>query len=213
MDIYWYGQACFKIKGKNASVVVDPYDPEFVGLKSPKELEADIVLQTHGHKDHSNIKLVSGSPVVLTGAGEYEIKGVSVVGVQSFHDDSKGEQRGKNTIFNISLDGLNIVHLGDLGHVLTEGQIAEVGNCDILMVPVGGVFTVDAKKAIEIVTQLEPRMIIPMHYKVPGIKFELDDVDAFLKEMGAEAVVPQTKLTITKEKLPEEPHVVVLNRS
>lgn len=217
MDIYWLGQACFKLKGKNATVLIDPYDPEFTGLKLPKELSADTVLVTHAHQDHNNSKAVTqtpsgGTPMVFSEPGEYEVSGVVITGISSFHDESRGLERGKNIIFHMMFDGLDIVHLGDLGQSkLSEEQIARIGEVDILLVPVGGVYTIDAKAASNIVSQLEPGIIIPMHYKVEGLKFELSGVEGFLKEMGAEGVIAQPKLSISREKLPEEPMVVVLN--
>ncbi len=213
MDIYWYGQACFKIKGKNATVVIDPFDPEFVGLKLPKDLSGDIVLKTHDHKDHNFLSAVGGDPVQITGPGEYEIKGVAVVGVGVFHDKQNGAEKGKNTVYNIQIDGVSIVHVGDLGHQFTQAQLEEIGDTDILLIPVGGTYTIDAKDAAEIVAQLEPRIIIPMHYGIEGLKFPLDGVDKFLKEMGTEAITPQPKLSITKDKLPEESQVIILSKS
>lgn len=213
MDILWYGQSCFKVKTKTTSIIIDPFDPEFTGLKLPKDTQAEIAISSHNHKDHSNLAAVSGDPVLVTGPGEYEIKGVAIVGVSTFHDDLKGAERGKNTVYNIQVDGLNIVHLGDFGqNSLTQEQIEEIGECDILMIPVGGVYTIDAKIGSEIVSQLEPRIIIPMHFKVPGLKFDLDEVTNFLKEMAVENAQPQPKLTITKDKLPDEPQVIVLNK-
>lgn len=213
VDIYWYGQACFKIKGKNASIIVDPFYTDFTGLKLPKDFSSDIVIATHDHKDHSNLGAVLGNPVKITGPGEYEAKGTAITGISVFHDSVEGSERGKNTIYNIEIDGLNLVHLGDLGHILSEGQVEAVGKTDILMVPVGNVYTIDAKDASEVVSQLEPRLIIPMHYGVSGLKFPLDGVEKFLKEMGVEDPQPQNKLTVTKEKLPLESQVVVLNIS
>ncbi len=218
MDIYWGGQALFKLKGKNASVIIDPYDPDFTGLKLPKDLSADVVLSTHGHDDHNNTKVVvsptGGKVMVFKDCGEYEVAGVVITAISSFHDDSKGSQRGRNIIFHLMFDGLNIVHLGDFGESkLSEEQITQIGQIDILLIPVGGVFTIDSKQATTIVSQLEPKIIIPMHYKIEGLKFELEGVEKFLKEMGAESLVPQLKLSITKEKLPEEPQVVVLTKS
>lgn len=218
MDIYWYGQSCFKLKGKNASVVIDPYDPDATGLKMPRDLQSDVVLVTHDHKDHNFVSAVSnlsgGKPMAFDRPGEYEVAGAVITGINSFHDNSQGSERGTNTIFHLLFDNLDIVHLGDLGqNALTEEQIAEIGQTDILIVPVGSVYTIDAKVASEIVSQLEPKIIIPMHYKIEGLKFELEGVERFLKEMGAEVVVPVPKLSITKEKLPEEPQVVVLNKS
>lgn len=217
MDIYWGGQALFKIKGRAATVVLDPFDPDFVGLKLPKDLTGDIVLVSHDHGDHNNSSAVTGSeggqPMVFKDPGEYEVKGVVITGVESDHDNSKGSERGKNTIFHLNLDGLNIVHLGDLGqHQLSEEQLNQIGDVDILLVPVGSVYTTSGKQATEIVSQLEPRIIIPMHYFIEGLKFQLEEVDKFLKEMGAEGVQAQPKLSISKDKLPEEPQVVVLSK-
>ncbi len=211
MDIVWLGQACFKIKGKSTTLIIDPYDPAATNLKLPKDLEAAIAIKTHDHKDHNNLQVVTGEPLEITGPGEYEIRGVTVLGVSTYHDKSNGQERGKNTIYNIEIEGINIVHLGDLGHVLTEDQVEEIGTCDILLIPVGGVYTIDAKDASEVVAQLEPKIVIPMHFKVPGLQYELDGVESFLKEMGAESVTPLAKLTITKDKLPTEMQVTVLN--
>lgn len=216
VDIYFAGQAMFRVKGKNASVVIDPFDPDFTGLKFPKDWQADIVLSSHSHEDHANTQnIASGTdvPMVFRDPGEYEVKGVIITGIASFHDNKEGAERGPNTIFHLNLDGLNIVHLGDLGQSsLTEEQIAQIGEVDILLVPVGGIFTIDGKGASEIVSQLEPKIIVPMHYFVEGLKFELDGVDKFLKEMGVENVSPQPKLSVSRDKLPEEPQVVVLSK-
>lgn len=218
MDIYWGGQSFFKIKGKHASVIVDPFDPEYTGLKSPKDLTADMVLLSHGHQDHNNSGLITtqlgGKPMVFADCGEYEVGGIVVTGISSFHDNTQGSERGKNIIYHLMIDGLNIVHLGDLGQSkLTEEQISEIGSIDILLIPVGSIYTIDAKTAAVIVSQLEPKIIIPMHYKIEDLKFELEDCAGFLKEMGAESVVPLPKLSITKDKLPEEPIVIVLSKS
>lgn len=217
MDIYWGGQALVKLKGKNASVIIDPFDPDFTGLKLPKDLTADIVLATHSHEDHNNTSVVSsptGKPMIFTMSGEYEVLGVVITGISSFHDDSQGSQRGKNIIFHLMFDGLNLVHLGDLGQTkLSEEQITQIGEVDILFTPVGSIYTIDSKAAATIISQLEPKIIIPIHYKIEGLKFELEGVEKFLKEMGAEGVTPQPKLSISKEKLPEEPMVVVLNKT
>lgn len=210
MEISWLGQSCFKLKGKNAIVLIDPYDPDFTGLKINKDLSSDVVLVSHDHKDHN----FTSNPMVFDKPGEYEVKGVVITGVNSFHDNSEGSERGVNNIFHLLFDGLDIVHLGDLGQSkLTEEQIAQIGQTDILMVPVGSVYTIDADVASDIVSQLEPKIIIPMHYKIEGLKFELDGVDKFLKEMGAENIVPQPKLSISQDKLPEEPQVILLAKS
>lgn len=218
MDLYWGGQALFKLKGKNAAVVIDPYSPEFTGLKLPKDLVGDVVLVSHAHEDHSNAGAVTSpsgvAPMVFTEPGEYEVAGCVITGIDSFHDEKEGAERGKNTIFHLMFDGLNIVHLGDLGQSeLTEEQLSKIGEVDILLIPVGSVYTIDGKAAAGIVAQLEPKIIIPMHYKIEDLKFELEGVEKFLKEMGAEGVTPLPKLSITKEKLPEEPQVILLSKS
>lgn len=217
MDIYWGGQALFKLKGRNATVVIDPFDPAFTGLKLPKDLSADVALSSHDHNDHNNIRAVtafSNTLAVFKDPGEYEVAGVIITGISAFHDNSKGSVRGKNTIFHLMFDGLNIVHLGDLGQSsLTEEQVAQIGETDILLIPVGSIFTIDAKLAASIVSQLEPKIIIPMHYKIEGLKFELEGVEGFLKEMGTQGVTSVPKLSITKEKLPEEPQVILLAKS
>lgn len=214
MDIVWYGQACFKVKGKSATLIIDPFDPDHLGLKLPRDMEADIALKTHDHFDHNNLSAVTGDPIQIVGPGEYDIKGVAITGVSTPHDKEGGAQRGKNTVYHINIDGVNIVHLGDIGDTLTQEQIEEIGSCDILMVPVGSVYTIDAKDASEIVSQLEPRIILPMHYGgLTGQKVELEPVENFLKEMAVEKVDPQPKLSITRDKLPEESQIVVLSKS
>ncbi|OGE08859.1 hypothetical protein A3A60_00705 [Candidatus Curtissbacteria bacterium RIFCSPLOWO2_01_FULL_42_26] len=216
VDIWWYGQACFRIKGKGSSVVIDPYNSEFTGLK-PLKIEGDIVCVTHDHKDHNEADIVKGidgrRPFAIKGPGEYEISGVNIVGISSFHDDKQGVERGTNTIYLINIDEVNIVHLGDLGQKkLTQEQIEELSVCDVLMIPVGGVYTIEAKDAPDIIAQLEPKIIIPMHYKIANLKFDLAPVDNFLKVMGKEKVEVAQKLSVSQERLPEEPEVVVLER-
>lgn len=217
VDIWWYGQACFKIKGKSASLIFDPYDENFTGLPKLK-LESDIVCVTHGHKDHNNAQIVNSaqegkSPFVIAGPGEYEISGVNIYGVASFHDDKNGIERGKNTIYHVTLDGINIVHLGDLGQKkLTQEQVEELSSCDVLLIPVGGVYTIDAKDAPDIIAQLESKIIIPMHYKIDGLKFDLEPVDNFLGAMGKEKLEAVPKLSVSQERLPEEPEIVLLSK-
>lgn len=212
MDITPLGLSSFKIRGKNATIVTDPYDSATVGLKFPKKVEADIVTVSHNHKDHNAIGAVEGAPFVVNAPGEYEIKGVSIMGFSSFHDEEKGAKRGRNTLFRIEVDGVSLLHLGDLGHVLAGEEVENLDGVDILMVPVGGTATIDAAKAMSIVKELEPMIVIPMHYGGVKLPFFSDfaPVSAFLKEMGLESVTPQPKLTISKDKLPEQMQVIVL---
>ena len=217
VDIWFYGQACFKVKGKNVSIVFDPYNTDFVGL-SVLKVDADIVCVSHDHKDHNEAGLVKGTqegiePFVISGPGEYEKLGVNVVGVASFHDEKQGAERGNNTIYVATVDEVNIVHLGDLGQKkLTQDQVEQLSSCDVLLIPVGGVYTIEAKDAPDLIAQLEPKIIIPMHYKLPGLKFELAEVSEFFTVMGKEKPEAQSKLSISLDKLPEEPEIVLLEK-
>lgn len=216
IDIWFYGQACFKVKGKDVSLIFDPYDPEFTGLTLPK-LEADIVCISHDHRDHNFATAVRPikevTPFIISGPGEYEKSGVNLVGVTSFHDIQQGAVRGKNTIYRVTIDGINITHLGDLGqHKLAQEQVEKLSICDVLLIPVGGVYTINAKDAPEIISQLEPKIIIPMHYKLEGLKFDLKPVESFLVAMGKEKLEPISKLSISRERVPEEPEVVILEK-
>src|SRR3989344_3237556 len=188
MEITYLGHSCFKLKGKTASAVTDPY---------LTKCDADVVTVSHGHDDHNQISKEGGTPFVIDGSGEYEVKGVSVIGVASWHDDQAGAKRGPNIIYVIEIDGLRVCHLGDLGHKLSDAQLEEIGSVDIVLVPVGGEYTLDAKQASDVVKQLDPWITIPMHYQQPGLdsaRFgKLTGVEMFLKEMGKE-VTPIPKL-------------------
>lgn len=212
MELVWYGQSCFKLKSKNAQIICDPYDPTYVGLKKPK-LQGDIVTISHDHQDHNASETVEGNPTVCWGAGEYEIKGARIRGILSFHDSKEGKERGRNTIYTYFLDGINVCHLGDLGHQLTPDQIDLIGNVDILLVPVGGVYTIDAADAVEVIAQLEPKIVVPMHYALPGLKFELGDVESFFKAYGKQLSEAEPKITVTSDKLPDVTQVIRLQYS
>ncbi len=218
MDIFPLGHAAFKLRGKAASIVCDPYNPEMVGLNFPKHTQADIVTVSHAHEDHNFLRVVekldNGEMLVISGPGEYEAKGIEITGVASFHDTKKGQERGKNTIYKIHMEELTLVHCGDLGHILEESEAEFLEDIDILMIPVGGVFTIDAHTAAKVVAQLEPLVIIPMHYQRLGLNPKvfsgLLPVTQFLKEIGQEGVTPQPKLKIGKDTLPSAAQVVVL---
>lgn len=207
MEITFFGHACFRLKGKSGVLVVDPF-AENMG-KLPKDVSADIVAVTHQHPDHNYIKPFAGA-FVVDGPGEYEVKGISVVGVASFHDDKGGAERGNNTIYVFEIDSLRLAHLGDLGHKLTQEQLAEMGPVDVVMVPVGGKYTIDPKTASEVVKQIDPWIVIPMHYK--QINPDLAGVEDFLKEMGKPDIQPVPKLIVAADRLPTELQVVVLER-
>lgn len=213
MEIKYLGHSSFLLKGKSGSVVTDPYNSAKVGLKFPK-VSANIVTLSHDHDDHNDFKAVEGEPLVIQGPGEYEVAGINVFGIPTFHDSEKGAKRGANTVYRIGIDSVSVVHLGDLGHKLTDEQVERIEKVDILLIPVGGVYTIDAKEAMEVITQLEPLLVIPMHYGRKELKSdvfgELSTLEAFLKEMGKVDIVPQPKLLVTKDKLPTETTVIVL---
>lgn len=212
MEITWLGHSSFRVNGKTSTVVTDPYDPGTVGLKFPK-LEANIVTISHEHQDHNRSDLIAAAPKIVRGPGEYEIGGVSIFGISTFHDNEQGAKRGRNTIYVITIDGIVICHLGDLGHKLSEEQVGSIGNVDVLLIPVGGVYTIDGSHAASIVASIEPSVVIPMHYKAEGATSEflssLDSVDKFVKELGVEPL-RQQKFVVTKDSLPEEMQLVIL---
>ncbi len=211
MDITYLGHSSFKIRTKTATIVTDPFSPEMVGFKFPKT-QADIVIVSHQHKDHNYLEGIENEPLVISLPGEYETKGISLFGFESAHGGKTEEEKVPNTIFLIEADGLSLCHLGDLGEIPPAKIMEEIIGVDILMVPVGGTYTLDPKGAVEIVNQIEPSFVLPMHYKTPGRNEDLAEVKEFLTEMGAEQAEKLDKLAISKDKLPEETKTVVLER-
>lgn len=213
MDIKYIGHASFLIKGKEAAVITDPFDPKMIGLKFPP-ISADIITISHQHQDHNCSQLVSGNPLVIVHGGEYEKQGVRITGISVFHDNKQGVERGKNVLYKIEIDDIAILHCGDLGHQLSDEVVEELGSIDILMIPVGGVYTIDAKGACEIVQHIEPSIIIPMHYNDPRLNQEtlggLSRVSDFIHAMGVVQSASEKKLTIKKETLTKETKVIVL---
>ena len=211
MYISWLGQSCFKIQDKTTpdgiTIVTDPFDKS-IGLKVPN-FEADIVTVSHDHHDHNNTSALRGNPFIINSAGEYDRKGVMIEGVESYHDDKQGTKLGKNIIYRIEIDDITIVHLGDLGQILDNKQLEKIGGADILLVPVGGTYTLDAKNAVEVVSQIEPRIVIPMHYKTKNLKISLDGADKFIKELGLKPTIEE-KLKISKKDLPAEDMELVI---
>ncbi len=187
----------------------DPFCKE-IGLTPPRGA-ANIITISHQHRDHNNYDALTGEPLVIKGPGEYETKGISIKGILSFHDNKEGKERGTNTIYIIEIEGIKICHLGDLGEEkLNDTQIEEINGVDILMIPVGGIFTINGEDAVEIINQIEPKLVIPMHYKIPGLNIKMDGVDVFLKEMGVGKKEVVDKLTIKKKDLPQEETEVVV---
>ncbi|MDD4900632.1 MAG: MBL fold metallo-hydrolase [Patescibacteria group bacterium] len=205
MYITWLGQSCFKLQDKigpdGCLLVTDPYNDD-TGMKMP-HFEADIVTVSHDHHDHNNAGAIRGNPLIINTAGEYETRGVFIEGVEAWHDDKSGAERGKNIIYRIEMEDISITHLGDLGHVLDTKQLEKLEGTDILLIPVGGKYTLNAAKAVEVISQIEPRLVIPMHYKTPGLKADIDGVDKFIKEIGIKPR-QEEKLKISKKDLPQE---------
>jgi len=209
MEIVWLGHSCFRIKGKEAIIVTDPFDRT---LGYPvRKLTANIVTVSHNHPQHSFLDGVAGSPKVISRPGEYEIANVCINGIATFHDTDGGEHRGKNTVYLVQIEEVSMCHLGDLGHVPTAEQIEQMSDTDILMVPVGGGATIGAAAAVEIISLLQPKIVIPMHFKTEVVKMDLEPLEHFLKEMGLKEVVTQPKLNVSKSSLPAETNVVVLD--
>jgi len=213
MIISWQGHSCFKIQDKigaeGVTLVTDPFSKN-IGLKVPN-FEADIITVSHDHHDHNNVSALRANPFVINLPGEYDIKGVLVEGIQSNHDDQGGKKLGNNIIFRIEMEDISIVHLGDLGDVLNTKQLEKLNGTDILLIPVGGKYTLDAKKAVEVIGQIEPRIVIPMHYKTKDLKIDLNDLEPFIKELGLKPIYEE-KLKISKKDLPaEDTELVILS--
>jgi len=212
MEITYIGHSCFKIKGKNLTLVIDPYDPK-IGYKLPK-LSCDVLLVTHDHFDHNNIAGVSDYRLLIDGPGEYEVGGVFIYGRSVYHDEKQGAERGRTTFYLLTVDGVDILHLGDLGHELSQEDLEKIPNVDVLMIPVGGKYTIDAEKASKVISALEPSYVIPMHYKTADSSMQdIEGVEEFLDVMGVENGIKKDldKLTVSAKKdESEETEVVVL---
>jgi len=213
MVITWYGQSCFKFQSGPATGVIDPFSKD-IGLTPPR-FKADFVLVTHNHPDHSNSESIPGSgsegPFLIDGPGEYETGGVHITGIETYHDKQSGKERGMNTVYIIEMEDIKICHLGGYGEGNMRDEILEkIGNVDVLITPVGGRSTIDGEEAAEIIHQIEPRIVIPMHYKILGLKANLEPIDPFLKEMGIKSAEPRERLTIKKKDLPQEGLEVVI---
>lgn len=215
MNIKYLGHSAFYIRSKDAKIVTDPYDPS-IGMKLPKT-EADIVTISHEHADHNFPQGLTGDPLVIDWPGEYEKKGVRITGFPTFHDKEKGKERGGNVMFRIDTEGMSILHCGDLGHALDDDTLEAIGDIDILLIPVGGFYTIDPKEASAVIKQVEPTIVIPMHYRTSAhnakVFGEVATLDDFLKTYGIDKPETVDQLTIKKEDLGEETKVIVMNAS
>jgi len=182
MIVKWLGHACFLIISKDGvRIITDPYAVGGDINYSPIKESADIVVVSHEHADHNNVSAVRGKPEVVQGSGTKTAKGIQFRGIATYHDTSQGKERGRNTVFCFSIDNIKLCHLGDLGHLLSPEQIKEIGDIDMLFIPVGGFYTVDAAEASQVCDQLNPRVIIPMHFKTPKCAYPITGVEDFLK--------------------------------
>ena len=214
MKIQWYGHASFLITSDDGTkIITDPYEPgAYDGGIAYKPIDdaADIVTVSHDHADHNYVQGIKGNPVVVKGPGTHEAKGISFKGIATYHDPSEGKERGENTMFVFTVDGVTLCHAGDLGHVLSEDQVKELGALDVLLLPIGGVFTLDPNEATEVMDLVKPKILVPMHFKTPGCGFPIADVEEFLKGKSSVERIEGSEFSVSKEQLPDATRIVVL---
>jgi len=209
MEITWYGHSCFRLAERNfATVVTDPFDSKVAGYE-PLKIKGEIVTLSHDAPGHNFSEAVKGATHVLTGAGEFEIGGVFITAVQT--DGVKKKEKVRNTVYVFDYDGITVAHLGDMQQIPSQSEIELLGTVNVALVPVGGGNGLNAAKAAEVVSMLEPNIVVPMHYATPASKIKLDELNKFLKEMGLGKQEPQPFLKVTRTSLPAETHVVVLD--
>lgn len=218
MKIKWLGHSCFLLTSESGTrIITDPFD-DHVGYPVP-DVEADIVLTSHDHFDHNYIKAVrnpkGGTFKHISNPGRYSLNDLTITGISTYHDQAEGRERGRNVVFVIDIDGLRVCHCGDLGHVPDGRQVAEIGRVDVLLLPVGGIFTVDAKEAHQTVSLLKPSVTVPMHYKTSAMSFNIDGVDKFLSEAGlsgrTDIYARRQEIEITRDNIKTLPEVIVLD--
>jgi L-ascorbate metabolism protein UlaG (beta-lactamase superfamily) len=211
MKVKWLGHASFLITSEaGTKIITDPY-PQGSGLSYiPINMASDVITMSHDHFDHNNVSAVPGKPEIITGSGVKNIKGIQFRGIATHHDQSQGKERGANTIFCFLVDGIKLCHLGDLGHRLNREQIAEIGSIDVLFIPIGGVFTIDAKMAGTVIDDLKPKVAIPMHYKTAKCDWPLNTVDDFVIDMKNVKKLNSSELEFNAGKLPEVAEIVIL---
>jgi len=217
MKIKWYGHAAFLITSdQGAKIMIDPYEPgAFGGQLSYGKIkdQVDIVLTTHDHADHNYTKDLPGTPQIIKGSGSKTAKGISMKGISTYHDPSQGSERGANTIFTLKIDNIQLCHLGDLGHLLSDKELAEIGPVDILLIPVGGFFTIDPKEATRVAEQIKPKILIPMHFKTAKCGFPIAPVEDFLKGKTNTKRPKASEATFDKATLPQQMEIVVLEHA
>lgn len=214
MKIKWLGHSAFAITSKdNKIIITDPFDAGYYGggMRYPKiTVTADIVTTSHSHPDHGGIKLLPGKPQVINQSGEFNIGSIKITGITSWHDTKQGKERGNNIVFVYEIDAIRMAHLGDLGHIPTKEQLDKIGQVDILLIPVGGHFTIDAAQATEVASKMAPKIVIPMHYKTDALDFPITGVDDFLAGKQNINKLTSPEVAITKETLPDRMEIWVL---
>lgn len=214
MKLKWLGHACFLITTEEGlRIITDPYSVGGGVRYEPVKEAADIVTISHGHSDHNNTSAIVGSPEIITTIGIREVKSIAVKGVATHHDQSAGKERGSNIVFCFTIDKINLCHLGDLGHSLTVQQIAEIGNVDILLIPVGGFFTIDAGVAGQVCSDLKPSVIVPMHYKTAKLDYPVAGVDDFISGKQNVKYAKTSEVEYSKNQLPGVTEIVVLEHA
>ncbi len=218
MEISWLGHACFSLRGKNVTLISDPFTPQHGEASRLSKINATIVTISHNHPGHNYVEGVGGvdskSPRVVRGPGEYEISDVLITGIASYHDNKRGQEQGRNTIYVIHMDDITVCHLGDLGHTLQEEQLEEVADADVLLLPIAGHNNINVAQAVEVIGQVEPRVVIPMHYQPIPSEGERPDtpgpLDKFCREMGVETRNILPKFTINRNTLSTMPETQIV---
>ncbi len=211
MRIVWHGHSCFEIHD-GIGLVTDPHDGRSIGIKPPV-VKADILLISHDHSDHNCSRIVKGDYVLVKEPGEFLLKNVRIKGIVTDHDDRGGEKRGRNIVFAFEMEGIRFCHLGDLGHALTDDQIRSIGKVDVLFAPIGGVFTINAEQAKELVARMSPRVVIPMHYRFGGLSISIATVDSFLKNVPEDEILRVgNEIDFFPDELPNETEIWVFSQ-
>ncbi len=215
MKIKYLGHACFLIiTGDGTRIITDPYQAGNGINYAPVNEAADIVVMTHDHhSDHWNAAAIKGKPEVVKGSGIKKVKGIEFNGVATYHDEAKGAQRGTNIVFCFSVDSMKLCHAGDLGHVLTAGQILQIDKVDVLFLPVGGFYTIDASAAGKVVDQIKPRIVIPMHFKTAKCDYPISGVEDFLRGKSNMKRLDTSELDLSVKELPANTQVLVLKHA
>lgn len=203
MRIVWHGHSCFEI-GDTATIVTDPHDGKSIGIKAPV-VKADIVLVSHDHFDHNSVRVVKGDYVTVNQAGYREVGGVEIEGIETYHDDEGGAKRGMNVLYKFDMNGITYCHCGDLGHILDEEQIDYLGDVDVVFIPVGGVFTIDGERARKVVSDINPSIAIPMHFRLGGLSLSVQTVENFLDRLPFDRILRVgNEVQIYPEDLPSK---------